>query len=191
MRAISLMLERTLSHILVVLMGVIVINVSWQVITRFIMNSPSSFTEELARFLLIWIGFLGGSYAYARRSHLSLDLLLQSVAEKHKPLLLQISNVFCFAFAAAVLSPLLSVVSISTSSFNRSRASSWCGKRTEPSPFTAAPFAILVVAALLASVLVPAVASADASRPSSAQDARKPAATIDRMVSAVFCLGTI
>ena len=103
MRAISLMLERTLSHILVVLMGVIVINVSWQVITRFIMNSPSSFTEELARFLLIWIGFLGGSYAYARRSHLSLDLLLQSVPEQNKPLLLKVSNVFCFAFAAAVL----------------------------------------------------------------------------------------
>lgn len=103
MKTFSQFLERSLAFTLVVLMSVIVINVSWQVITRFIMASPSSFTEELARFLLIWIGFLGASYAFCRHSHLSLDLLLQSVAEGYKPYLQRLSNVCCFAFAAAVM----------------------------------------------------------------------------------------
>lgn len=103
MRAVSQFLERLLAASLVVLMTAIVINVSWQVLTRFVMNSPSSFTEELARFLLIWIGFLGASYAFCRHSHLSLDLLLQSAPETYKPHLKRISNIFCFAFAAAVM----------------------------------------------------------------------------------------
>lgn len=103
MKAISQFLERALAFTLVALMSVIVINVTWQVVTRFIMTSPSSFTEELARFLLIWIGFLGASYAYCRHSHLSLDLLLQSVSERYKLHLQRLSNVFCFAFAAAVM----------------------------------------------------------------------------------------
>ncbi|MGI9174898.1 MAG: TRAP transporter small permease [Rhodothermales bacterium] len=67
--------DRALGWTLVVLMGVSVVNVLWQVFTRFIVNNPSSFTDELARFLLIWIGLLGASYAVGMRLHLAIDLL--------------------------------------------------------------------------------------------------------------------
>jgi TRAP-type C4-dicarboxylate transport system permease small subunit len=52
-----------------------VLDVSWQVFTRFIMNHPSSFTEELATFLMIWIGLLGGAYALRQKAHLGIDIL--------------------------------------------------------------------------------------------------------------------
>ena len=64
-----------LSFILIVLMAVMVLDVTWQVITRFILKNPSSFTEELAGFLLIWIGLLGASYALHTRAHLGIDVL--------------------------------------------------------------------------------------------------------------------
>ena len=44
-------ITRILSYILIILMAVMVIDVSWQVFTRFILQDPSSFTEELAGFL--------------------------------------------------------------------------------------------------------------------------------------------
>lgn len=103
MKTVSKFLERALAFTLVALMSLIVINVTWQVLTRFVISSPSSFTEELARFLLIWIGFLGASYAFCRHSHLSLDLLLQSVPGVYKPHLQRLSNMFCFTFSAAVM----------------------------------------------------------------------------------------
>jgi TRAP-type C4-dicarboxylate transport system permease small subunit len=56
-------------------MAIIVIDVSWQVFTRFILQDPSSFTEELAGFLLIWIGLLGASYALHTKAHLGIDIL--------------------------------------------------------------------------------------------------------------------
>ena len=67
--------DYVLGWTLVVLMGVSVVNVLWQVFTRFIVGNPSSFTDELARFLLIWIGLLGASYAVGMRLHLAIDLL--------------------------------------------------------------------------------------------------------------------
>ena len=58
-----------------VLMGLSVLNVVWQVVTRFVLGSPSGFTDELARFLLIWLGLLGAAYAVGQRMHLAIDLL--------------------------------------------------------------------------------------------------------------------
>jgi TRAP-type C4-dicarboxylate transport system permease small subunit len=63
------------SKLLIVLMAAIVLDVTWQVITRFILKNPSSFTEELAGFLLIWIGLLGASHALYTKSHLGIDIL--------------------------------------------------------------------------------------------------------------------
>ena len=68
-------IDHVLGWTLVVLMGASVVNVLWQVFTRFIVGNPSSFTDELARFLLIWIGLLGSAYAVGMRLHLAIDLL--------------------------------------------------------------------------------------------------------------------
>jgi len=67
--------DKVLSNFLVILMVVMVLDVSWQVFTRFITKHPSSFTEELATFLMIWIGLLGAAYALREKAHLGIDIL--------------------------------------------------------------------------------------------------------------------
>lgn len=64
-----------LEKIMAFLMALLVVDVMWQVITRFIMNSPSSFTDELARFLLIWLGLLGAALVSGHKMHLAIDLV--------------------------------------------------------------------------------------------------------------------
>ena len=68
-------IDKILEWTLVVSMSLLVIDVLWQVFSRFILQDPSSFTEELARFLLIWVGLLGAAYAAGQRMHLAVDLL--------------------------------------------------------------------------------------------------------------------
>ena len=68
-------LDTALGWMLVLLMGLAVVNVLWQVFTRFVLSSPSSFTDELARYLLVWVGLFGAAYASGKRMHLSIDLL--------------------------------------------------------------------------------------------------------------------
>ncbi|WP_316931840.1 TRAP transporter small permease [Parabacteroides distasonis] len=49
----------------------------WQVLSRYILVSPSSVTDELAGYLLIWVGLLGAAYVSGKNEHLAIDLLLQ------------------------------------------------------------------------------------------------------------------
>ncbi len=75
MKTLRTAIDHLLGSAICVLMGVMVINVLWQVFTRFVIRHPSSFTEELARYMMIWIGLLGAAYATGQKAHLALDLL--------------------------------------------------------------------------------------------------------------------
>lgn len=68
-------IDRILGKTLVFIMSVMVINVLWQVFTRFVTGNPSSFTDELARYLMIWIGVLGAAYVSGRNLHVAIDIL--------------------------------------------------------------------------------------------------------------------
>lgn len=80
--------DKALSAVLVVLMSALVIDVLWQVFSRYVLNDPSSFTEELARFLLIWVGLLGASYAAGKRMHLAVDILPSKLEGRRKSYLM-------------------------------------------------------------------------------------------------------
>ncbi|QBH95571.1 TRAP transporter small permease [Limnobaculum zhutongyuii] len=58
----------------VVMMVILVICVVWQVFSRFVLNSPSTMTDEIARFSMIWVGLLGAAYTVGLQKHLSIDL---------------------------------------------------------------------------------------------------------------------
>ena len=72
---VKTLVDRTLGWFLVALMALAVVNVLWQVFTRFVLGDPSSFTDELARYLLIWVSLFGAAYASGKRAHLAIDLL--------------------------------------------------------------------------------------------------------------------
>ena len=95
--------DKSLEWVLVVIMSILVINVTWQVASRYILNSPSSFTDELAGYLLIWVGLLGAAYVAGKREHLAIDLLLQKSSPKRKFILEMIISVFIIIFAVTVL----------------------------------------------------------------------------------------
>ncbi len=67
--------DKALAWLLVGLMGTAVLNVLWQVFTRWVLQDPSSYTEELARYLLIWVGLLGAAYAAGQKLHLAIDII--------------------------------------------------------------------------------------------------------------------
>jgi TRAP-type C4-dicarboxylate transport system permease small subunit len=77
-------IDKVLEWILVFFMSILVIDVLWQVTSRYIMNSPSSFTDELAGFLLIWVGLLGAAYVAGKREHLAIDIMVQRSKPRRK-----------------------------------------------------------------------------------------------------------
>lgn len=96
-------IEKGLEWALIFLMSLLVVDVLWQVASRYIMNSPSNFTDELAAYLLIWVGLLGAAYVAGRREHLAIDLLYQKSSPERRFKLDIIISVLIISFAVSVL----------------------------------------------------------------------------------------
>lgn len=96
-------IDKILEWLLVFLMSVLVIDVLWQVFSRYVLNDPSSYTDELAGYLLIWVGMFGAAYVAGKREHLAIDLLIQKSSPKRKLKLEMIISVIIIIFAITVL----------------------------------------------------------------------------------------
>lgn len=103
MTRIKNLTDKVIKWILIVLMSVMVINVLWQVFTRFILQDPSSFTDELARYLLIWVGLLGAGYVAGQKLHLALTFVLDKFSEKRKKIIEIIIEILILLFALIAL----------------------------------------------------------------------------------------
>lgn len=102
-------LDRALQWALVLLVAGMVLSVTWQIVSRFLLtlfpeqSFWNSWTEEAARFLLIWIGMLGGAWAFRRRVHIGLDLLPQKLTGSRARALDLFTRGAIILFALAVL----------------------------------------------------------------------------------------
>ncbi|WP_324719954.1 TRAP transporter small permease [Salinimicrobium sp. HB62] len=95
--------DKVLGNFLVVLLALMVLSVLWQIFSRYLLNSPSSFTEELARYLFIWIGILGAAYAAGQQKHLSIDILPPKLSPPNRIRLRIFINVLIILFSLTVL----------------------------------------------------------------------------------------
>lgn len=98
-------IDNILGKILIAIMGIMVINVLWQVFTRYVVGTPSSFTDELARYLMIWIGVLGAAYVSGRNMHVAIDVIPSRSSNKTQKKLKSIVYILIvlFAFFAMVI----------------------------------------------------------------------------------------
>lgn len=85
------------------LMGTLILCVVWQVISRYILNAPSTYTDELARFLLIWVSLLGIAYLSGRNAHVSIDLLSERLKPVNRVRLNVVINLVIILFVLSVL----------------------------------------------------------------------------------------
>ena len=98
-------LDKYIGHFLALLMSIMLLSVLWQVTTRYFLGISSAVTDELARYILIWIGTLGAAYVSGKKMHLAIDLLPRKLSGKSKQNLNIAINlsIILFAFFAMVV----------------------------------------------------------------------------------------
>ena len=89
---IEKMLISVISIFVTLLMLVLVLDVVWQVLSRYVLNNPSSWTTDLAKVCLIWITFLGANIALYSKGHLGVDFIVSKLSKKKQ------SIVECFVY---------------------------------------------------------------------------------------------
>lgn len=95
--------DRTIAAFSIAVMVALVICVVWQVFSRYVLNQPSTLTDELARFLMIWVGLLGAAYTVGVQRHLAIDLLAMSINPRKQLILSVVINLLIFIFAGGVI----------------------------------------------------------------------------------------
>ncbi|MEM8526364.1 MAG: TRAP transporter small permease [Bacteroidota bacterium] len=96
-------INKYLGGFLVLLMAIMTLDVLWGVFTRYAMGSQASWSEELARFLLIWIGILGAAYASGQKMHLAIDLLQPKLNEQNQVRVSLFINILIILFVFCIL----------------------------------------------------------------------------------------
>jgi TRAP-type C4-dicarboxylate transport system permease small subunit len=97
-------INKCIEYFLVVIFGLLVIDVVWQVVSRYLVGQSSSFTEEFARFSLIWLTVLGAAYINGQEEgHLSMDFLLNKLPTKKRKGRQKVIQVLMAVFALIVM----------------------------------------------------------------------------------------
>lgn len=71
--------ERLYRWLLIILCVVMFVVVGFNVFSRYVLNSSLGWADELARFIFIWVSFLGAVVAYQKNEHVGLDFVVNRV----------------------------------------------------------------------------------------------------------------
>jgi len=95
-------MTKALDAVLIVAVGLLVLDVVWGVFTRYAMGAQAKWTEELARFLLVWVALLGGAVAFGTKGHLGVDFFVGKFHPDARKLMAIVGHVIVLFFAGAV-----------------------------------------------------------------------------------------
>jgi len=96
-------MTKLLAGIATILLSVMTLLVLYQVFTRYVLDSPAAFTEELVRYFLIWTGFIGAAYAFITREHMCLVLVRDNLKPQQRRILMIFLDVLILVFALFVI----------------------------------------------------------------------------------------
>ncbi len=91
-----------LEVLLIVAVAALVLDVVWGVFTRYVMGEQAKWTEELARFLLVWVALIGGALAFGVKGHLGVDYFVEKFHPDARKLIAVVGHVVVLFFAVSV-----------------------------------------------------------------------------------------
>ena len=94
---------RILEWFMIMIFALLVLDVLFQVFSRYLLGTSFTWTEEFARFALIWMTILGAAYLSGKKEHLSMDFLYQKFSEANKRKASILIEVLIFLFALIIM----------------------------------------------------------------------------------------
>jgi len=99
----KLLLDRLLTWVCVVLFATLVVDVTWQVFTRQVLDQPSTWSEELAKYLFIWLGLFASALVFGERGHIAVDFAAKKLPAKAQLVVAVLVQLSVLVFTALVL----------------------------------------------------------------------------------------
>ena len=75
----------------------------WQVFTRYILQNPSTWSEELVGYLFAWMSLLGASLVTCERGHMNIPIVVEQFSLPVQKGLNCLGEIIAFLFSATIL----------------------------------------------------------------------------------------
>ena len=75
----------------------------WQVFTRYILKSPSTWSEELVPYLFAWASLMGAAIVTSERGHMNIPILVERCSKSGQKVLNCLCELIAFIFSAVIL----------------------------------------------------------------------------------------
>lgn len=80
-----------------------VILTCWQVLTRYILKNPSTWSEELVGYLFAWMSLMGASLVTSERGHMNIPILVERLGATAQKGLNCLGEIIAFLFSSIIL----------------------------------------------------------------------------------------
>lgn len=103
MHKIKEILMKLTGYLSVLLFAFMTVIGTYQIVTRYAFNRPSTVSEELLTYSFTWMALLISAYVFGKRDHMRMEFLAQKFTGKAKLILDVIIEAMVLAFAAVVM----------------------------------------------------------------------------------------
>lgn len=103
MKKMKELLDKVLATCCMVLCGMLVVLVTWQVVTRFVLKNPSAVTEELANITFVWLVLFATALLFGEKGHMNIGIIPEKVSKKTALVFSIISEIATTIFASWIL----------------------------------------------------------------------------------------
>ncbi|ANE04569.1 TRAP transporter small permease [Corynebacterium crudilactis] len=83
----------------IALFAVLVCVTVWQVFSRQVLHSPSTWSEELSKLLFVWLSFAGSAFLFGERGHIAVDFVARKFSSSTQRILQIIVQLLIVVFA--------------------------------------------------------------------------------------------
>jgi TRAP-type C4-dicarboxylate transport system permease small subunit len=96
-------IEKAIVYLCYILVSLMVINTTVGVFFRFVLNNALSWTEELGRYMMIWVGFFGCYLATRDNSHVGIEMFANLFKPAVKRVFQVLAKLVVIAFLVIIL----------------------------------------------------------------------------------------
>ncbi len=122
MKRIFNLFDKAEESILIVLVAIMTISIVIQVFCRTLFSVSLSWTEEISRFILVWVTYVGASLGVKRGAHIGVEAFTMILPKKVKQIVQYITLAFCIIFTTVVFKESLTILSTQFSTGQKSAA---------------------------------------------------------------------
>ena len=95
--------DKLISVVLICIVGAMTALVTYQVVVRYLFNSPSAVSEVLSRYLFIWLILFGSAYVFGLREHMAIPFIKHKFSEKMQVCVDMFSELATAIFALSIM----------------------------------------------------------------------------------------